>query len=359
MWSYLEHSADDAHIRAQLEHLLAQVPASHRQELITRLRDSDDRRVKDALSELVVHQGLVEIGRTDIQVAPVTSGGATDYCLTELGLHLEVTRLGERDDAHGDRQRRYQVIDGLNKVDFGRFALHGSFTAGQQAPPVRNVRDELLSWLDGLDATAERRALEASPAGYRPPEQRFSFGDWTLDVIARPLRADAPNEPLMARLVHPQTRGSITMASIRKALKKKKKQHRDLRDPLLIVLDVSASRVPDRLLADALYGAHSVARADRLDTRALWPTPQAPATSAKLRSTQHSVDVTGVLVLDHLHVTQLETIEATLWLPPHIASSALQGPWRIARLIPSAGDDLELSIENIEGGKKYFLVHSS
>lgn len=109
-WAYLENSAfrGDDRIRDQLQQMLSSLPLTHQDGAASRLKDGDHRRVNEMVTELAVHQALVELGRTDIEVAPPTPAGETDFRLAALGLHVEVTHRGEQRSA---RRPAAQVSD--------------------------------------------------------------------------------------------------------------------------------------------------------------------------------------------------------------------------------------------------------
>lgn len=338
-FAYLAQSTHpgDESIRANLELMFAQLPAAARAELLPRLQNRNDARVKDAVTELVVHQCLTELRRTDIEVSPPTVGGRRgDYRLADLPLHLEVARVGESASLLGEQRRRHQIVEALNEVSYGRFSLSVTLHSGTSAPSVKSTRRAILDWLAALDADTERVRLETDPL-YQPPTRPFAFDDWTAVVVARPLRADAPPEEAIGQLIAPRPPGQrpgerdpepVTVETIRAKIKDKRSQHRGLQEPLLLVLDLSAGMVSDREVADALYGARPrVGWNDPVDQGALWPVE---ARSGHSGTAGAGTNVVGVLVLDHLHLTSLATATATMWTPPGLASP-LEGPWRTAR----------------------------
>lgn len=346
--AYLEqstHPRDDL-IRANLELMYEQLPPAAKAELFPRLADRNDARFKDALTELVVHQLLLELGRTDIEVSPVTVGARrSDYRLSQLPLQLEVARVGESANLLGEKRRRHQVVEALNKVTYGRYSLSVTMYSGTDVPSVAAVREEILAWLASLDADGERRQLEQERS-YQPPTRRFVVDDWSFDVVARPLRRGSPTEEAIGQFVAPRRPGRppgerdpepVTTETVRAKLKDKRSQHRGLAEPLLIVLDASAGMVSDRELADAFYGARPrVGWDDPVDRGALWATEQRSGhRSSRLKA---GPDIVGVLVLDDVQLTGLNTIKATMWIPPG-TSSPLSGPWRTARWqAPPPGD---------------------
>lgn len=353
-WAYLENSAfrGDDRIRDQLQQMVFALPTSHQYGAVNRLKDGDHRRVNEVVAELAVHQAFVDSGRTDIEVAPSTPDGESDYRLSELGLHFEVTRIGESNEAHGDRQRKYQMLESLNQLDCGRFSLNGTLHSGRSQPSVKRVRNEIRTWLAGLDAAVEREALEASPSTYRPHRTCIEFDDWSIDLVAHPLTADAPSETVIARLDEPFTKGPVTVESIRGALAKKRQQHRRLTEPLVIGLDISQGMVTPNVLADAFYGDRPLVGWDHpIDRGALWPTPERSGCPAGALPRVPSI--VGVLVLDHLHLTGLDAVEATFWLPPDASGPVLSGPWSTARWVPGAGSGADIDITS--GRQKYFL----
>ncbi|SFB32045.1 hypothetical protein SAMN05192575_107152 [Nocardioides alpinus] len=357
MWSYLESSAfpGDDRVRDQLDRMVSALPFENRGDVVSRLKDSDDRRVKDTVSELVVHQGLLEVGWTDIEVEPTTPDGKTDYRLSSIGLHLEVTRIGESGPEHGDRQRKYQVLQELNQLDCGRFSLLATLHSGANMPSVKRVRRDVEGWLASLDPLVERAKLESNPSTYAVPSARLGFDDWTVDLEAHPLAPGAASETIISTIVERFSSGPVTVESIRNALSKKRHQHRRLGEPLVVVLDVSNGMASSATIADALYGARPLMGWDRpVDANALWSTPE--RSGCQPSTTPQSPQIVGVLVVDHIHITGLEAIEATYWLPPGVSSSVLQGPWSTARWV--AGQNYGADIDIMAGASRYFVAFS-
>ncbi|WP_148045086.1 hypothetical protein [Nocardioides marmorisolisilvae] len=313
--------------------MTAAIPTAHQSELISRLRDTDDRRAKDALTELVVHEGLLQAGRTDIEVAPTTAEGATDYRLTDLGLHLEVTRAGVSDQKHGEQRRRLQVLQGLNQVNCGRFSLRAAIHGAKGTPSVKTVRADIETWIATLDPVAERTKLETDQ-WYEPPSQAFTFDDWKVTISATPLRADAETEPVLSTILETLDIKSVSAESVKNTLKKKRTQHAALTEPLLIVIDVSAGHLSDAQVADALYGRRPLIGWDPPRETGLWNVPERTQTPTEPPGT--GPDIVGVMVLDHLHFTGLDAVEATLWLPPDSPSPLPDSRWRTARCDPKA-----------------------
>lgn len=244
------------------------------------------------------------------------------------------------------------MLESLNRLDCGRFSLNGTLHSGRRQPSVKHVRSVIRTWLAGLDATAEREALEASPSSYQPHRTCIEFDDWSIDLVAYPLAAGAPSETVIARLDEPFATGPVTVDSIRGALARKRHQHRTLTEPLVVALDISHGMATATMLADAFYGSRPLVGWDRpVDRGALWPTPERSGcpTGAPLRSPS----IVGVLVLDHLHLTGLDAIEATFWLPPEASGPVLSGPWSTARWMSGAGYGADVDVT--PGREKYLL----
>jgi hypothetical protein len=346
LWQMFNRSAWKrlARARGHLEQWLDELPAIEREGVLARLEDRDDRNVYAAITELATHALLVRLRRRDVEVSPPTGGGgATDYLLKDAALHLEVHRLSESQDVHSERQQRYQVLAALNKVTTGRFSLTANMKAGRQLPAMKGVVRRVQGWIDSLDPDAERQLLDADPSGYVTPGQVLRAGDWEFRISATPLRAGAPEEEVVGRIIE-RYRQPATVEAIRRAITSKRRQHRSLIEPLVVVLDLSAGHATDRTISDALYGDIPLVGHDTVSSRrtdhATWEVGRTH--DGNTEATPTSRAPVAVLVLDNFNITDPEYATLTLWLRPGEESLLPPGPWKTARWVPGQqyGDDV-------------------
>ena len=264
----------------------------------------------------------------------------------------------------GDAQRLAYLAGELEKIESPDFWLSVEAHAGAQIPAMRPVRTKIEKWLASLDyeeqvqrhdqeqqgrrerAAGDMPGLDASPlerARYlaaHPPSEPTVFQDsgkgWSLRISAHPRPADERGPGQFTIGLRSAGEAHIeTAEGLEQAVRSKLRQHAGLRDPLILVLDLSSPIIGDREIAAVLYGPVTttmlnpvtVLGAERDRTKGIWPEPlRQPARPA------------AVLILRGIWLG-CHDATAELWLPPGISSPLLPGPWTVRTIGPDGQPD--------------------
>ena len=286
VWQFLERSTEPVAVdtRARWDAWLAQVPTSARAALVTRLKDRHNELVRSALAELVTFV-LLDCVYPDVEIEPETgTGSRTDFAVdVPVRTHFEVYRKAPPTAVTGDAQRLAYIAGELEKIESPDFWLSVAVHAGSQVPAMRPVRTRVERWLASLDydeqvqrrdheqqARRERAAgdmpgLDASPlerARYlaaHPPSEPTVFEDsgegWSLRISSHPRAADDRGPGQFTVGLRSAGEAHIeTAEGLEQAVRTKLRQHTGLRDPLVLVLDLSSPIIGDREIAAVLYG---------------------------------------------------------------------------------------------------------
>jgi hypothetical protein len=357
VWQFLERSTEPVAVdtRARWDAWLARMPASARAALVTRLKDRHNELVRSALAELVTFV-LLDCIYPDVEIEPETgTGSRTDFAVdVPARTHFEVYRKAPPTAVTGDAQRLAYIADELEKIESPDFWLSVEAHAGAQVPAIRPVRTGVERWLASLDydeqvqrrdheqqarrdrAAGDMPGLDASPlerARYlaahppsEPPVFRDSGEGWSLRISAHPRAADGRGPGQFTVGIRSAGEAHIeTAEGLEQAVRTKLRQHTGLRDPLVLVLDLSSPIIGDREIAAVLYGPvtttmlNPVTRlgAERDRAKGIWPEP--------LRQQSRPA---AVLILRGIWLG-CHDATAELWLPPGTSSPLLPGPWTV------------------------------
>lgn len=361
-WQFLERStepvATDA--RTRWDAWLAQMPASARGALVTRLKDRHNELVRSALAELVTFV-LLDCVYPAVEIEPETgTGSRTDFAVdVPARTHFEVYRKAPPAAVTGDAQRLAYLTGELEKIESPDFWLSVEANTGAQVPAMRPVRTKIEKWLASLDyekqveqrdqeqqarrerAVGDMPGLDASPlerARYlaaHPPSEPAVFQDsgegWSLRISAHPRPADERGPGQFTIGLRPGGEAHIEIIEgLEQAVRSKLRQHAGLRDPLILVLDLSSPIIGDREIAAVLYGPVTttmldpvtVLGAERDRTKGIWP-----------ERLQQSARPAAVLILRGIWLG-CHDATAELWLPTGTSSPLLPGPWTVRTIGP-------------------------
>lgn len=334
LWNFFERSpwTRCVSIRATIDVLVAQIDAAEQPGVLSRLKADDERLVKSTFSELWTFDLLKGAGIGPLRFgAPTASGGSIDILVEPSRVHLEVYRASEGNDDFANDRRLNTAVAALQKIRSPEFWLHVTLDLGATQPSMRPVVRAVERWLGGLDAKAESAKYDSAVAiGHMAAAidgmPGFTRGgpDWRVRVRAMPRSPGAPTEPSIGSVEG----GSIpieTFESMGEAVRAKRRQHRAVADPLVIVLDVTETLVHDDEIAGALYGptvhdlTGAVPRNYRRRGEGVWP-PGVTSPPA------------AVVVIDDLYMPAPQTARVTVWLPPGGSNPLGPGPWTVRTL---------------------------
>jgi hypothetical protein len=381
VWQFLERSTEPVatDTRARWDAWLGRVPVSARAALVTRLKDRHNELVRSALAELVTFV-LLDCVYPAVEIEPETgTGSRTDFAVdVPARTHFEVYRKAPPTAVTGDAQRLAYIAGELEKIESPDFWLSVEAHSGAQFPAMRPVRTKVERWLASLDydeqvqlrdrerqarrerAAGEMPGLDAGPferARYlaaHPPSEPPVFQDsgegWSVRISAHPRSADERGPGQFTVGLRSAGEAHIeTAEGLELAVRSKLRQHAGLRDPLVLVLDLSSPIIGDREIAAVLYGPVtttmlnpvSVLGAERDRAKGIWPEPLRQPTRP-----------TAVLILRGIWLG-CHDATAELWLPPGISSSLLPGPWTVRTIGP---DGQQKSVEEASGAAGDYLT---
>jgi hypothetical protein len=260
------------------------MPASARAALVTRLKDRHNELVRSALAELVSFV-LLDRVYPAVEIEPETgTGSRTDFAVNvPARTHFEVYRKAPPTAVTGDAQRLAYIAGELEKIESPDFWLSVEAHSGAQLPAMRPVRTKVERWLASLDydeqvqlrdrerqarrerAAGEMPGLDASPlerARYlaaHPPSEPAVFQDsgegWSVRISGHPRSADERGPGQFTVGLRSAGEAHIeTAEGLEQAVRSKLRQHAGVRDPLVLVLDLSSPIIGDREIAAVLYG---------------------------------------------------------------------------------------------------------
>jgi hypothetical protein len=368
VWQFLERSTEPVatDTRTRWDTWLARMPASPRAALVTRLKDRHNDLVRSALAELVTFV-LLDRVYPAVEIEPETgTGSRTDFAVdVPTRTHFEVYRKAPPTAVTGDAQRLAYIAGELEKIESPDFWLSVEAHSGAQIPAMRPVRTKVERWLASLDydeqaqfrdrerhARRERAAgdmpgLNASPlerARYlaaHPPSEPPVFQDsgqgWSIRISAHPRPADERGPGQFTVGLRSAGEAHIeTAEGLEQAVRSKLRQHAGLRDPLVLVLDLSSPIIGHREIAAVLYGPVTttmldpvtVLGAERDRAKGIWPEPLRQQTRPA-----------AVLILRGIWLG-CHDATAELWLPPGISSPLLPGPWTVRTIGPDGQQEI-------------------
>lgn len=257
-FDYLNASgrSEAAAVRSLLDRWLTDYPASHRPEIIRRLRSRDDVLHRSYLFELMLHALLLQQRFKIIEIEPVLPNGkAPDFLVEDPNgkrFYLEATLASGVDNvaAGGDRRMR-EALQAIDEVQSPDFFLH-LHTRGTPTRPVAvaRLRRAVQRFVDGLDYD---QAITNDKA---PVFQHEEHGaKFTIQPVPKILRRASGRavggRMLPGGIIHPEV-------VIKSAVQCKAGRYGDVDLPLVIAVNAleEFANISDAI--NALFGTPSV-----------------------------------------------------------------------------------------------------
>ena len=334
LWDFLDRSAwsRSEEARDQITSFLDRVPVANRGQFLARLRSADEREVFAAHSELFVH-ALMQASGFQCQIDPVTPGGSNTDIRLHTGTHLEVHRSSLSDADQALKQRRREILRGLDNVRSPEFWLSVQMTAPGAPPSVSKIRWQIEDWLASLDWNTELAAMEQAPAVYRAPARAWATRDGSITLQAMPKSVAERGSAVSVGIVAGGPMLTDGFKTLQDNVGRKRRQHPSLVEPLIVVLDLTEGISHRDEVAAALYGpvvdyVDAQPRYQRRDrSRGVWPTGRTPRRPA------------AVMTVDHLVLRDAEFADVTLWLAPDEPNPLGPGAW-VTVSLDATGEDL-------------------
>lgn len=181
-------------VRQVLESWLGRVGEDEaRNDLAGRLLDSDRRQHRSAFWELYLHESFLRGGWQVVTHPELGTGARPDFQLHRNGgsVLVEAFVVSETSDAdRAEENRCDQAVAVLERLRHERFMLSVSFDAVGPVPLAKSVLPELRTWLDGLDWSAVRSALDAGQTEVLPTRS-LTWSGWQIEFQAWPRSGEA------------------------------------------------------------------------------------------------------------------------------------------------------------------------
>lgn len=262
-FDYLNSSGrpEAAAVRALVDRWLADYPATHRPEMIRRLRSRDDILHRSSMFELILHALLVRQGFTIVEIEPeLPNGKAPDFLVKApdgTRFYLEATLASDMDNvAAGADRRMREALQAIDEVQSPDFFLH-LHTRGTPTQPiaVSRLRRAVQRYVDGLDYDQAVANEEAGLAA-APIWQHEEYGaHFTIQPIPKNVRrADGRaigGRMLPGGVIRPEV-------AIRSAIKGKAGRYGEIDLPLVIAVDALEEYAGINNAIDALFGTTGV-----------------------------------------------------------------------------------------------------
>lgn len=321
-------------VRDLVEDWLSKLPSSARADLRGRLRSSDDRQWHGAFWELYLHESLRRAGY-DVTIHPAvgTTSRQPDFLVerNDATFYLEAKTVFGRSTTSGVTARRDRLYDEINKLDCPDFFLSVDIRSdGASDPRGRQVRKALREWLEDLDpdaATAQSLFEDDRNACV------WARDGWEIEFRPIPVKREArgkPNKSLIG--FYPSSAGLVSDdQKLYVSLAGKGSAYGDLRNPLVVAINIHSFSSDNFDVMNALYGRSQVTfdpanpHASAVETRA----PDGYWAAGSWRHQHVAAVVVGRSVMPELLTRQ----PPTLWRHPDARQSVpAHALWREARL---------------------------
>lgn len=315
MFDFLDRSGSQyfERIRDLLEGWVGDFPAEHRGGIVGSLSSGDDK-FESALWELYLYK--VASGSADrVEIHPDVAGtsrhpdflvhGATSY-------YLEAIAVGRPPEQVATERRLRDVEAVLDRVRVDGVTLNFEHhRVGAKPISAAKLRDQLLRWIDSLDAAELALQLDDLQVRAQRPTYEFADGGWYLTFEALPTTGGTPRKsPLIGMRGESRAKGVDNKTGLRRALDAKAGRYGTSLPFPLVTAILSNTEFPTRSydISEALYGlsalppAHVANHAD-LHTDGHWRTKTGWRRS-------HNPNV---IVAADLSLHKLTSVTPTLW----------------------------------------------
>lgn len=263
-WDYLDASARpeaDA-VRTLLNTLWAEYPASHQQNLKTRIQTRNDEQYHAAVFELLLHGLLVRNDCIIEAVEPIVAGSSKqpDFLVRAASnerFYLEaVSPSGVSKDEAGGERRLNEALAVLDQVVSPAFFLQ-VMTQGQPTAPVplSTLREKAQQWVNQLNPEA---VAEALAAGGVSPTFKATYHGATFEVAAYPRRTIKEGRARAIGAVSGGVRWVTDHVTIADAVRKKAGRYGRLELPYVVAVNATGAHGDEDSVLEALFGTEAV-----------------------------------------------------------------------------------------------------
>lgn len=357
LFSYLNRSARPSmtRVRELMENWFSRYPQDGQYELRARFRSPDDIQHKGAFFELYMHALLSHLGyRVEAHPAILLSSTHPEFLVHKEGVpifYLEATLAAGPSEETAADKRESAVYDTIDKMHSPKFFIGVKVEMSTaKAPPGRKWRNNLETWLSGLDP--DEIGATMKPGGLEDlPSLTLEHDGWRVAFQAIPKSPAARGKPGVRPigLFHIPFHECKEDEWVRNAIKEKATKYGNLNLPYVIAIDVlSVFSNDDLMIKDALFGDEQISCYalpggkfhDRLTraTNGAFRGPNGP------RNTR----VSGVVICNDLSCVSIAKISPVLWHNPWASYPMDSGAWPFpqwvldeskTRIVPRSGRD--------------------
>ena len=252
--------------------------------------------------ELLVHQILVRLGASSIDIHPELSGTSNhpDFMVNmdDSRMIVEATVVAPDDERSVKFQR--DAINQLYRLQSEVFWVRIREIKGtlKRSVPERNLLKRVQAFLDENDPNQAPRMI-AGLGNQAVLQKTFKFDDWQITIALRPMKPNdrGPKGNIVSGPGGPIEYGKH-VPHVRKKIKDKAKKYGQVQDPLIIALN-SYSR-------DASFDLGIDAKNVLFGDDGVWGTSENPRYK----------QLTGVLVIKDTNSHNISSTQARLYINP-------------------------------------------
>ncbi len=262
-FEFLNRSArpEISRVREFVELIASGYPKEELNEIVARIKSSDDTHFRSAIFELVLHEALVRSGCKLIP-HPILENGSTsrpDFLVTDPDgeqFYLEAVLASEvNENDIGAEARKGIVMDALEQNPHDNFMLD-IYDKGNPVtqPSGKRLARKLLNWLDSLNPD-ETYAIFKDEGYETTPVYKWEYEGWTVSFRAIPLEPE--NRGKCKTLVCAASAGGGLVDAwtpIRDAVKYKGSKYGELNKPLLVAVNLDSFGLDKIDEMQALFG---------------------------------------------------------------------------------------------------------
>lgn len=245
-------------LRASLEAWFSAYPSTHKAQLRSRFRSSDERSTMGAFWELYLHEALRRSG-LEVELEPElpNARGRPDFLVRhpDEPFVLEATVVSHSDEDAAAKRRRAWLYDVVNEVVDPRFWIDVVSVDAESAKgsPKRRLQSDLRAWMAAVrdaEVTWERVRTNLAPT----IRWRDEKSGWAVTFTLLP-RAGPPDGPTDAIGIYPvETFIGDLSDEFRKHLQRKANRYGTLTHPFIVAVLLLGERAEAEAVEPVLYG---------------------------------------------------------------------------------------------------------
>ncbi len=321
-------------IRNLVEDWASHLPDEARQDIVARLRSSNDRQSGAAFWELYLHETFVRAGY-EVKLHPSVEGPRPpDFRVTrgDERFYVEATCVFGAGTDVGAIARRQALYDAVERIHSPNFFLSIDVEViGSDSPATSRLRRDLERWLSGLDPDGTELVLGRERTGDYFLWDEQGWRVWFRPIAVRADARGAPDHRVLGVFGSGDAQWLDDASELRQTIRSKGNAYGVLDAPLLIAVMVGTPFHDEDDAISALYG-----------TWRIQFSPNRPDDARSVRARDgywgspgdwKHAHVSGVLLAHALAPWRVTQEIPKLWHHPHAAHQVTALPvWRSVKL---------------------------